>query len=164
MLTTYSPADRAAIVLRLQRGFLGTLLQAVQLRENEEACTEEREERNVEASPALKTACNKLLAAFITRCGSFISAGAFDGPFPALSYVDHHDLTYAFAETIGSDLYMELSGHGVGFKDRKYTNDALFAFLDFCDPANARERKNPLYALTSWVQDVYVSDDALVYP
>ena len=143
MLSTHSPADRAAIVLRLQRGFLGTLLSDMQATESEDACEEGRGERDVEASPELKTAANRLLASFITHCGAFVSAEAFNGSYPALSYVDHLDLTYAFAENIGSDLYMELSGHGIGFRDRNYTEDATNAFTRFCDYAYARNGVTP---------------------
>lgn len=164
MLITHSPADRAAIVLRLQRGFLGALLSDMQTSESEDASEEGREERNIEASQDLKTAANRLLAAFINHCGAFISADAFDGPLPVLSYVDHWDLTYAFAETIGSDLYMELSGHGIGFRDRNYTEKATNAFIRFCDYAYARIDVSPLKAKTRWVQDCYICDDGLVYP
>lgn len=88
-------------------GFLSTLLADLQLTERDEACQEEREERDTGT---------------IWDCpdATFTAARAICDRFWYAAPVEESDCD---SEQLGSDLYMEMAGHGVGFSDRSHDDD-----------------------------------------
>jgi hypothetical protein len=88
-------------------GFLSTALEDLQLRENEEAIVEDREARDC---GTIYTCPDATFLRAKAECEAFAKAAG-----PTMAMID-----YADAERLGSDLYMERAGHGVGFQDRDH--------------------------------------------
>ncbi len=88
----------------LLMGFLSTLLEDLQHSEREEAFQDEREERDVGTIWGCPVA-------------TFTAARTICDAFYAAAPVEESDCS---SDQLGSDLYMESVGHGVGFSDRDH--------------------------------------------
>lgn len=89
----------------ITQGFISTMLQDLQFMENDEACVEGREARDVsQLGDGVEDRIKAILAAFYKRAEGYLMASNYS------LTVDLHD--------IGSDAYLTAAGHGVGFWDR----------------------------------------------
>lgn len=105
-------------------GFLSTLLEDLQLSENEEACTEEREARD---TGTIYSCPDSTFRAAVAECDAFESACrnapvSRNGQSVDIGTLCRESLFYVKAR-IGSDLYLERAGHGAGFRDRDIWSD-----------------------------------------
>ncbi|WP_242136972.1 hypothetical protein [Sphingomonas sp. TREG-RG-20F-R18-01] len=124
-------------------GFLSTALQDLQLTEFDEACMEDREERD---SGTIYDCPDETFERAKAECEAFwaILREDVDTALDATN-----SLT---SEHIGSDLYLERAGHGAGFRDRSYseteTGERLSAMVDQMGRGSV---------------DVYFGDDGKAY-
>lgn len=126
------------------QSFLGVLLEDLQMSENEEACNEEREARDC---GTIWTAPESTVSYAIEACRNFESAIHRDNELVAAVEMN--------ADQAGSDLYMVMRGHGVGFADRDCWN------ADRDTNASIAERLSALVKSSSL--ETYIGDDSRAY-
>lgn len=124
------------MIEEITRGFISTMLQDLQYTENDEACMDEREARDIEqVAPVTADRIKAMLATWLARAEPYLAASR--------SYCLTNDLY-----EIGGDAYLTAAGHGVGFWDRpekisRKDGDIISDMLPRVEP--------------------YVGDDGLVY-
>lgn len=119
----------------IARGFISTMLQDLRFVENDEACTDEREARDIgQVAPDTGDNIKAILAAWFVRAEPYLAPSGYS-------------LTYDLYE-IGSDAYLTAAGHGVGFWDR---------------PEKINRRDGNIISDLLPRVEPYVGDDGLVY-
>ena len=117
MLEAISESDRKAIFRNspMVVGFLSTMLQDLQLTENDDSVEEDRESRDV---GTIYDCPESTLNAVIHECETFL-ATLKESAHDRWWRLEHIFQDKYLAEPAGSDLYLERAGHGAGFRDRK---------------------------------------------
>lgn len=142
-------AERKGLFLAnsLVESFLSVLLQDLQLGEDDEACSEGREPRD---SGTIYDCPESTLRA------ALVETDAFRAKIAADSRLAHLLDDPRALDQIGSDLYMERAGHGVGFADRTWHDD------NGEESAWIGERLSALVATRSSLE-TYLGDDGRAY-
>ena len=121
--------------------YIATMLQDVQYCENDEACTDGREARDVSTiwnlPDATFNACKRRVESYQATVTAWPD---FD---------EMQETVDIYGESVGSDLYLEQAGHGAGFTDRDHYGEYAQRLSDAWDWADAIES--------------YVGDDGAVW-
>lgn len=144
MLDNLAGTIRKRSLSDMAQAFLGVLLEDLQMSENEEATMEEREPRDC---GTIWTAPESTVSYAIEACRNFESAIRRDDELVTAVEMA--------SDQAGSDLYMEMAGHGVGFADRECWN------ADRDTNASIAERLSALVKSSSL--ETYIGDDSRAY-